>query len=110
METQHNWQQRSKPCWPIPRWNRKWDGAASNASKMNSASACLQNRSGRFCASYANPERHAIVRAVLRIRRATSEGGSAGNRTGAARKRGDGTNRGLGIRIASGGREKKGGR
>src|SRR6266849_375348 len=89
-----NWQRQLKRCWPIPLCSRKWDGGASNASKMNSVSACSQNLSGKFCASYANPERHAIVRAVLRIRRASRESGVAGQRIDAARARCDGSYRG----------------
>src|SRR6266853_6720035 len=103
-----NWQRQLKRCWPIPLWSRKWDGGASNASKMNSVSACSQNLSGKFCASYANPERHAIVRAVLRIRRASRESGVAGQRIDAARARCDGSYRGLGVRIARGVRKKCG--
>src|SRR5258708_35174355 len=103
-----NWQRQLKRCWLIPRWSRKWDGGASNASKMNSVSARSQNLSGKFCASYANPERHAIVRAVLRIRRASRESGVAGQRIDAARARCDGSYRGLVVRIARGVRKKCG--
>src|SRR5579863_7286462 len=96
-----NWQRQSKRCWLSRRWGRRWAGAENSAWRMNSASACLQNPSRKFCASYANPERDAIVRAVLRIWRAAGEGGSAGKRAGAARPRSDGADGGSGIRSAA---------
>src|SRR5262249_49359255 len=96
-ETPRSWQRPWKPCWMMPRRARKWDGAGNSAWKTNSSSAFLRSPFDGCCASYANPERHAILCAVLRIWRTAGEGGGAGRGAGAARLQLYGAIGGLGI-------------
>ncbi len=56
---------RSTRCFRIRNWRRKWERAGENGLRRNSGLTCSPKDSGRFCANYANPERHTDLRAFF---------------------------------------------
>src|SRR3974390_867326 len=76
-------------CSPILNLQRKWGNGAANGCTRNSSFPCLPRTSKKFCASYANPERHSKLRAILRIWRTSGESARVGPRHGQAKPRGN---------------------
>src|SRR5712664_938941 len=102
MAMECNWQRQSRRSWKIRQSHRTWAGAESSVWRTSFVSLRLPSHSVKYCAIYANPERDAVVRAVLRIWRTTSESGSAFEWIGEAGPPGHGTYRRLGLREAPG--------